>query len=151
MRINLTIDKDAKSRLSFRRRSSKNMFRKIWFLIALGVFCASASAQYAKIDGKFRSQATTLDLIPLDAESGVIAASTTVVMGACSGTVAGVGKMSGSELRFSPYVKVDKSDACVVKVVFDKKFNTAKISAENCTAHSGASCGWDGDTIKRVK
>ncbi len=127
------------------------MYRQIWFLIALGAFCTSASAQYANIDGKFRSPSTTLDLIPLDSESGVIAASTTVVMGACSGTIAGVGKMSGSELKFSPYVKVDKNDACVVRVVFDKKFNAAKISAESCTAHSGASCGWEGDTIKRVK
>lgn len=127
------------------------MYRQICSLVAFGLFCSSANAQYANVEGKFRSSSTSLDLIALDTEAGVIAASTTVVMGACSGTVAGVGKISGRELTFSPYVTFEKSDACVIKVAFDKKFNAAKISAVGCTAYSGAACGWEGDTIKRVK
>lgn len=127
------------------------MYRKICFLLALAASCTSAIAQYANIDGKFLSPSTTLDLIALDSETGVIAAATTVVMGACSGTVTGIGKMSGKELKFSPYVKLDKKDACVVKVVFDQKSSSATISAESCAAYSGASCGWDGETIKRAK
>lgn len=127
------------------------MYRQICFLMVLVAFCTSASAQYANVEGKFRSSSTSLDLIALDSETGVIAASTTVVMGACSGTVAGIGKISGKELTFSPYVKIDKNDACVVKVAFDKKFNSAKITAEGCAAYSGTACGWEGDTIKRAK
>lgn len=127
------------------------MHRQAFSLAALALFSGGASAQYANIDGTFQSSVTTLELIPLDPVSGVIAASTTVVLGACSGTVSGIGKMAGDELRFTPYVKLDAKDACAVKVVFDKQRKTAKIVGESCSAHSGASCGWEGDTIKRVK
>lgn len=127
------------------------MYRQIYFLVALCAFCTSVNAQYAKVEGRFRSSMTTLDLIALDSETGVIAASTTIVKGTCSGIVAGIGKMSGKELVFSPYMKADKNDACVVKVTFDKKFNSAKITAEGCIGHSGGACGWEGDTLKRAK
>lgn len=112
--------------------------------------CAAANAQYANVDGRFRSQATSLDLIALDSESGVIAASTTVVQGSCSGTVAGVGKVVKNVLTFSPYSKVDKDDACVITVTFDNKKNTAKVEGSSCAMHSGAACGWEGDTVRRV-
>ncbi|MTV39140.1 hypothetical protein [Duganella radicis] len=127
------------------------MYQRIVFMVTIAVCCTSANAQYANVDGKFRSASVTLDLIPLDSEKGVIAAATTVVQGACSGSIAGIGKVSGNELKFSPYVKEDNSDTCEVTVVFDKKRNSAKISAKSCTAHSGASCGWEGDTMKRAK
>lgn len=127
------------------------MHRQAFSLAALALFSGGSSAQYANIDGTFQSRVTTLELIPLDPVSGVIAASTTVVLGACSGTVSGIGKMAGDELRFTPYVKLDGKDACAVKVVFDKQRKTAKIVGESCSAYSGASCGWEGDTIKRVK
>ena len=117
----------------------------------LALFCGGASAQYADIDGKFQSNATTLEIIPLDPEVGVIAASTTVVLGTCSGTVSGIGMMTGNELKFTPYAKLDAKDVCAVKVVFDKQRKTARIIGENCSAYSGASCGWEGDTIKRVR
>ncbi len=118
---------------------------------ALFVCSASANAQYANIDGTFRSTSTTLRLIPLDSEKGVIAAETVVTQGGCSGSIAGVGKMSGNVLKFSPYVKVDQADVCEVTVLFDKKRNSATISAEGCMAHSGAACGWEGGTMKRSK
>ena len=110
-----------------------------------------ACAQYANIEGKFRSPSTTLDIIALDTEKDVIAASTTVVQGACSGSIAGVGKVSGNGLRFSPYVREDKNDKCEVVVVFDKKRNSAKVTAESCMAYHGAACGWEGNTLKRAK
>lgn len=110
-----------------------------------------ALAQYANIEGRFKSATTGLTLIALDSETGVIAASTSVVAGACSGTIAGIGKMKGNALIFSPYAKVTADDACVVTVTFDKKRNTAKIVGDSCASYSGASCAWEGDTIKRVK
>jgi len=127
------------------------MHHRILLITAFGLLCSSVQAQYANIDGKFRSHSTTLNLIPLDKHSGVIAATTTVVQGACSGTVAGVGRISGDELKFSPYVKTDKNGACIVTVLFDEKRNAAKVTADGCMAQSGASCGWEGDTLKRVK
>lgn len=112
---------------------------------------AAANAQYANVEGQFRSQTTSLDLIALNVESGVIAATTTVVQGSCSGSVAGVGKVVKNVLTFSPYTKVDKEDACVITVTFDKQKNTAKVEGAACSMHSGAACGWEGDTVRRVK
>jgi hypothetical protein len=123
------------------------------FLSGLVLFaCATAAhAQYANVDGQFRSQSTSLDLIAFDSKSGVIAASTTVTQGSCSGSVAGIGKVVKNVLTFSPYTKVDKDDACVITVTFDKKMNTAKVHGAGCMSHSGAACGWEGDTVRRVK
>jgi hypothetical protein len=112
---------------------------------------ATATAQYANVEGRFRSQGTSLDLIALDSELGVIAATSTVVQGSCSGSVAGVGKVIKNVLTFSPYMKVDKDDACVITVTFDKNRNTAKVQGSSCSMHSGAACGWEGDTVHRVK
>jgi len=123
--------------------------RALLCFILLG--SATANAQYANVEGRFRSQGTSLDLIALDSESGVIAATTTVVQGSCSGSVAGVGKVDKNVLTFSPYTKVDKDDACVVTVTFDKNKNTAKVHSSSCSVHSGAACGWEGDTVRRVK
>lgn len=112
---------------------------------------AAANAQYANVEGRFRSQTTSLDLIALDSESGVIAATTTVVQGSCSGSVAGVGKVVKDVLTFSPYTKFDKNDACVITVSFDKQKSTAKVEGDSCSNHSGTACGWEGDTVRRVK
>jgi hypothetical protein len=122
-------------------------------LIFAGLICSAniANAQYANIEGKFESKVTSLDLIALDTESGVIAASTTVVQGPCSGTIAGIGKMSGNVLNFSPYVKVTETDSCSISVTFDKKRDAALIKGKGCSAYSGAACGWEGDTVKRIK
>jgi hypothetical protein len=111
----------------------------------------AAQAQFANIDGRFKSASTTVHLIALDPERGVIAAATSVVQGACSGSIAGIGKMSGDELKFSPYVKTDGKDACVVSLTFAKGRNAATIKTEGCAAYSGAACGWEGDTLKRSK
>ena len=110
----------------------------------------TASAQYANVEGWFRSPSTSLDLIALDSATGVIAASTTVVQGSCSGSVAGVGKVVKSVLTFSPYAKIDSEDACVITVTFDPKRNAAKVEGSSCMKHSGAACGWEGDTVRRA-
>ena len=120
-------------------------------ICVLGLSSCVAFAQYAKVDGQFRSKNTSLDLIALDSESGVIAASTTVTQGSCSGSVAGVGKVVKNVLQFSPYTKGDRSDTCVIKVTFEKGWNAAKIEADGCMRHSGASCGWEGDVVRRAK
>ena len=112
---------------------------------------ATANAQFANVEGRFRSQATSLDLIALDSESGVLAATTTVVQGSCSGSVAGVGKVVENVLTFSPYTTLDKDDACVITVTFDKNKNIARVQGSSCSMHSGAACGWEGDTVRRVK
>lgn len=110
----------------------------------------AANAQYANVDGRFRSPSTSLDLIVLDSQTGVIAASTTVVQGSCSGSVSGVGKIVKDVLTFSSYTKIDNDDACVITVTFDKKKNTAKVEGASCMMHSGTACGWEGDTVRRV-
>lgn len=124
---------------------------KLALLSLLLTTSTAANAQYANVEGQFRSQATSLDLIALDSESGVIAATTTVVQGSCSGSVAGVGKVVKNVLTFSPYTKVEKDDACVITVTFDKQKKTAKVEGASCSMHSGAACGWEGDIVRRVK
>lgn len=94
---------------------------KRFLLTVLLLIGTAANPQYANVEGRFRSQATSLDLIALDSETGVIAASTTIAQGSCSGSVAGVGKVVKNALTFSPYTKLDKDDACVITVTFDKK------------------------------
>jgi hypothetical protein len=112
---------------------------------------AAAHAQYANVEGQFRSPSISLDLIALDSEAGVIAASTTVVQGSCAGSVAGIGKVVKNVLTFSPYVKAEKDDACVMTVTFDKNKDTATIKGTACMAYSGAACGWEGGTVRRAK
>lgn len=121
------------------------------FIFFLLFSSAAANAQYANVEGQFRSQATSLDLIVLDVGTGVIAATTTVVQGSCSGSVAGVGKVVKNVLTFSPYTKIYKGDACVITVTFDKQKNTAKVEGAACSMHSGEACGWEGDVVRRMK
>lgn len=120
------------------------------FLSFLLLASATANAQYANVDGQFRSPMTSLDLIALDSKAGVIAASTTVVQGSCSGSVAGIGKVVKNVLTFSPYNKVDNDDACVITVIFDKNKKAAKVIGASCEMHSGPACGWEGDTVRRA-
>jgi hypothetical protein len=125
-------------------------FKSLAICVAL-LGIASAQAQYAQVAGTFKSASTTVDLIALDPELGVIAAQATVAIGACSGSVAGVGKISGNRLTFSPYVKVESIDSCVITVVFDKSNNSAQVSEHGCSNYHGSSCGWEGSMVKRAK
>jgi len=111
----------------------------------------AAHAQYANIDGQFRSSSTSLDLIALDTEKGVVAASSSVTQGSCSGTVAGVGTMKGDTLAIRPYRKTEPDDACVIRITFAPNRNSASIKGEGCSSHAGAACGWEGDTVRRVR
>lgn len=119
--------------------------------LLLAVSATAADARNAHIDGSYRSPTTSLDMIVLDGTKGVIAASTVVAMPGCSGSVAGIGTVAGDELKFSPYVKAAPDDACVITVRFDKRRRMATIRGEGCMNHSGAACGWEGDTVKRVE
>lgn len=125
------------------------MLKQIFSCLLL-LTSVTANAQYANVDGQFRSPSTSLDLIALDSQAGVIAASTTVVQGSCSGSVSGVGKIVKDVLTFSPFTKIDDDDACVITVTFDEKKNSAKVKGASCMMHSGAACGWEGDTVRRV-
>ena len=118
---------------------------------AVFITSLNAHAQFANIEGRFSSKATSLQLIALDSEDGIIAASTTVVSGACSGSVAGIGKMNGDVLRFSPYKKEVGGETCVITVTFDKRRSNARIRGEGCALYSGAACGWEGDSLARTK
>lgn len=125
------------------------MVKRIFSCLFLSA-SVTANAQYANVDGQFRSPSTSLDLIALDSQAGVIAASTTVAQGSCSGSVSGVGKIVKDVLTFSPYTKIDNDDASIITVTFDKKKNTAKVEGASCMMHSGAACGWEGDTVRRI-
>lgn len=61
-----------------------------------------AMAQYAMVPGNFSSSDTKLQVIGLDTENGDVAAAASVVQGACSGTIAGLGKVVNQKLTFTP-------------------------------------------------
>lgn len=123
----------------------------VWIILILGCV-QTAQAQYADIEGTFKSDTTSLELINLDSESGVIAASAFVGLpGGCSGTVAGIGKMVGNVLEFKPYKKEEGSEDCTITVKFNKKHNKATIEEGNCGPYHGMGCGWEGQTIWRKK
>ena len=90
-------------------------------------------------------------MIVLDSQKGDIAATTTVVQGACSGTVAGLGKVAGRKMTFTPFTKEENGEACTITVEFDKPFKHGKIKGESCLVYSGAACGWEGGTVTKGK
>lgn len=64
------------------------------FLLVCALFCFSASeASPYLVEGLFSSPTTRLQLLVLDGRTGVLAASSTVVQGGCSGSIAGIGQM----------------------------------------------------------
>ncbi len=132
-----------------RSLSAKNRkaARLILLLLALPL---PSTAQYANVEGDLWSKTVTLRLVTLDAQKGVIAASTTVALGLCTGSIAGIGTMSGEQLSFTPYAKVDSPDQCVVTVSFSDKRRTAHITATGCMAYSGVACGWAESPVVRT-
>jgi hypothetical protein len=123
-----------------------------WLLgMALLVGTSSTLAQQIGAEEKYRSKLTTLEVTPLDAKKGMLAARTAVGFPGCSGFIEGTGKLSGNVLNFSPKKESRDQETCQVTVVFNKKHSVATIRASGCTAYSGAACGWEGDAMKRVK
>ncbi|RSZ57116.1 hypothetical protein HF313_10525 [Massilia atriviolacea] len=115
--------------------------------LSMSIVSSFAAAQYADVDGRYTSDSIHLQIIVLNPESGDVAATTSVITGACSGNIAGLGKVSGNKLSFSPYVKEAGAESCVVHVEFDGNRKRAKISAAGvCSAYHGGGCGWEGKT-----
>jgi hypothetical protein len=107
-------------------------------------------AQYMRTEGNFISKSAELKTIVLDSGKGVIAASAVVTAGACSGTIAGIGKMKGTTLLIEPYVKVEGGERCVLRVNFDSEWTKAKMTeGENCAPYHGVACSWEGQEVKR--
>jgi hypothetical protein len=107
-------------------------------------------AQYAMVPGNFSSSDTKLQIIGLDTENGDVAAAASVVQGACSGTIAGLGKVVNQKLTFTPYVKVAGGEACNITVDFDEDFKVGKITENpSCQKYHGSACGWDGQRVMR--
>lgn len=126
------------------------MRRFVLAFFVAGLALSSAQAQFMRAEGEFGSKSVELRTLLLDPEKGVVAASATVTEGACSGSIAGIGKMSGKALLIEPYVKVDGGEQCVLQVSFDPKWTRAKITeGKGCAAYHGASCSWEGQEVKR--
>lgn len=104
-----------------------------------------------QVEGVYKDATTELRTIVLDAETGDIAASTEVVIPPCSGQIAGLGKLEENTLRFTPYTKTAGGKECVISVRFNKTGKIGVISEENCSDYHGASCGWEGANLKKLR
>jgi hypothetical protein len=114
------------------------------FLTALGLLIYStASAQFARVEGVYASSTVSAHILLLDRIKGVVAASSEVIGGTCSGSVAGIGQVKGRVLTYSPYVKEPSGEQCVMTLIFDATWKQVKIAGENCSYYSGAGCGWE--------
>jgi hypothetical protein len=126
----------------------KNKFLALILIAA----CPYGFAQYANVEGNYSStNGVSLQVIVLDIEKGDVAATTTVVQGACSGTVAGLGKVVGRKMTFTPFAKEANGEACTITVEFDKPFKRGKIKGDSCMVYSGTACGWEGSAVTKGK
>ncbi|WP_431262551.1 hypothetical protein ACQ859_20735 [Roseateles chitinivorans] len=116
----------------------------------LGLLPLHASAQYAAMEGDYASPLISLKVIVLD-RKGTAAASLTVVSGACSGSIAGVGTFTARTLQFSSHTKEEGGEACRVSAQFDKLGRQVTITDNGqCSVFMGASCEWNGQTARKV-
>jgi hypothetical protein len=100
--------------------------------------------------GTFSSDQAELRTILLDKEKGVIAAAAVVVQGACSGTISGLGTITKKTVRIEPYEKIPGSEKCTLEITFSPDWKKAKlVEGASCSAYHGASCGWEGQEVKR--
>lgn len=104
-----------------------------------------------QVEGVYKDEIIELRTMVLDNETGIMAASTDVVLPPCSGEIAGLGKLEKNTLRFTPYVKTAGGQQCVISVHFNTTGKSGVITEENCLDYHGASCGWEGATLKKVK
>lgn len=127
----------------------KNIIRSILtnlFLLA----SISAHAQYMAAEGVFSSDSLGLQVILLDEEKGIVAAATSIVIGSCSGSISGVGKISGRSLTFAPYKKLEQGETCSITAEFDKTWNRVRVTeGKGCSPYHGASCGWEGQVAAK--
>lgn len=120
------------------------MIARVFFFLFAFLGAAESQAQFARVEGSYSSHDVTVQVFLLDDENGIAAAKTVVTSGACSGSVAGIGRIEGLVLTITPYVKIPGGDACKLTLSFDAAWKKVKISGESCSAYSGASCGWEG-------
>lgn len=126
------------------------MKRSVLVFLFASVTMSSSHAQFMRVEGAFASKSVELKTLILDPEKGVVAASTTVTEGACSGSIAGIGKMNGKTLLIEPYVKAEGGEQCVLQVSFDPKWSRAKVTeGKGCVPYHGAACSWEGQELKR--
>lgn len=111
-----------------------------------------AKAQFIQAGGDFQSTTTELRTLVLDSEKGIVGVRSVVASGACSGSVTGVGQIKGRFLVFEPYVKLEGAEACRIKIEFDQKWSSARITeSEGCSSYHGSACGWEGQTVIKNK
>lgn len=112
----------------------------------------SACAQYARSEGVFVGPQLTVRTVLLDAGKGVAAASVTVAVNSCSGSIAGVGTIANRQLTLSSYEKTPGGDSCKVSITFDKDWKKVQvIDNGQCMVFHGAACSWDQQTATRLK
>lgn len=117
----------------------------------LAIAAPLAHAQATQAEGRYESKTTDLHVLTLDSEKGVVAASSSIGTEGCAGGVAGLGKVTGHTLVFTPYTKFDATDSCKITVQFDAKFRGAKITEDGCMTYHGAACAWEGQTLVKKK
>jgi hypothetical protein len=120
---------------------SKEMKKFVQKFLILAVLPLTSHAQSMLAEGNFESKSAELKTIVLDSVKGVVAASAVVTAGACSGTIAGIGKMKGTTLFIEPYEKAEGGERCILRVNFDSKWKKAKMTeGENCAPYHGDAC-----------
>lgn len=122
-------------------------------LLSVAICSQSALCQSMQAEGNFASQGLELKTIVLDLDEGMMAATTSVTSGACSGTISGLGKIKGKLLILKPYAPSPGTEACTLHVEFDDKWKSVKITEEGrgCAAYHGAACAWEGQKAIRKK
>jgi len=125
------------------------MYRQLLPLVLTLLYSSICNANYL-VEGNYFTFNTSLHVILLNDDDGVVAASTTTVGGRdCSGTVAGLGKLIGQKI----IVPLNEDgNKCDIIIEFDKTFTRAKITEKGvCDPYHGAACGWEGQTLKKLK
>ncbi|AOZ50775.1 hypothetical protein [Chromobacterium vaccinii] len=112
---------------------------------------AASTVSPVQVEGSFKSAPISLELIVLDSDSGTLAASTTVAQEGCSGSVAGIGKLKGNVLQFKPYKKEEGGEQCVIQVNFSPNGKSASVTETDCSYYHGASCGWEGQKVRKLR
>jgi hypothetical protein len=134
---------------SLLRKSSIAVLPQAAIAVLIGAACTAAIAQYVRASGEYRSSTMNVVVVVLDANAGVAAVETTVTQGACSGTLAGIGKFEGRKLLVRPYVQEAASASCELRAEFNSDWSEVRTHAKGCGAYSGAVCGWEGQRATR--
>lgn len=122
-------------------------------LYFFALLCSNASnANPYLAEGFYSSSSTKLHLIILNKSEGVVAASTVVTQGACSGRISGIGKMVDNTVTLSAYTPQEEGGQCNMTIEFNSSFTNAKITeGDGCSFFHGAACGWEGQTVSKRK